>query len=94
MDALEGTVTLIDAGGPPTRVAADDVRARARASGRPLALDAEEGVAYLGRSARERAEALASLEAPDFVLPDVDGRPHALSEHRGRKVLLVAYASW
>jgi hypothetical protein len=48
----------------------------------------------LGGSARERAAALASLEAPDFTLPDVAGRPHSLSDHRGRKVLLVTWASW
>lgn len=61
---------------------------------RPLALDAAEGVAYLGASARERADALASLQAPDFTLPDLAGRPHTLAEHRGQKVLLVVWASW
>ena len=29
--------------------------------------------------------------APDFVLPDVDMRPHKLSEHRGRNILLAFY---
>ena len=62
--------------------------------GRPLALDAQEGAAYLGVSASERAQALASLLAPDFTLPDLGGRPHTLSAYRGRKVLLVAWASW
>jgi hypothetical protein len=61
---------------------------------RPLALDAAEGAAYLGASARERADALASLIAPDFTLPDVAGRSHTLAEHRGKKVLLVVWASW
>ena len=61
---------------------------------RPLALDREERAAYLGVSADDRGRALAALEAPDFVLPDLDGRLHLLSEHRGKKVLLVAYASW
>ena len=45
-------------------------------------------------SAAERAKTLSSLEAPDFTLPDLDGRLHSLSEQRGKKVLLVAYASW
>jgi len=45
-------------------------------------------------AASVRARALASLEAPDFTLPDLDGRLHTLSNHRGKKVLLVAYASW
>ncbi len=62
--------------------------------GRPLALDTAEGAAYLGVGAGERARALATLEAPDFTLPDLDGRLHSLREHRGKKVLLVAYASW
>ena len=32
--------------------------------------------------------------APDFTLPDLEGRLHSLSEHRGKKVLLVTWASW
>jgi len=48
----------------------------------------------LGESARDRAAALATLEAPDFTLPDVAGRPHSLSDYRGKKVLLVTWASW
>jgi len=61
---------------------------------RPLALDLEERAAYLGAVAEDRGAALASLEAPDFRLPDLEGRVHSLSAHRGQKVLLVAYASW
>jgi hypothetical protein len=61
---------------------------------RPLALDLDERAAYLGVAAPDRAAALASLEAPGFALPDLGGRVHSLSEHRGKKVLLVAYASW
>ena len=38
--------------------------------------------------------ALTTAEAPDLVLPDRHGRPFALSSLRGRKVLLVAWASW
>jgi len=62
--------------------------------GRPLALDADERFAVLGASPMERAERLASLEAPDFTLPDLAGKLHSLSEQRGKKVLLIAYASW
>jgi hypothetical protein len=67
---------------------------RAQASGRPVAVDLDERTAYLGVAARERAAALASLEAPDFTLPDLGGRLHSLAAHRGKKVLLVAYGSW
>ena len=71
-----------------------DLRAFAEALGRPLALDVEERVAALGASASDRSSRLTSLEAPDFTLPDVHGAPHTLSQYRGRKVLLLAYASW
>ncbi len=71
-----------------------DLGAVAATLGRPLALDVEEGAAYVGMGADERARSLAALEAPDFTLPDLHGRPHSLAEHRGKKVLLVAYASW
>src|SRR5262245_40041536 len=48
----------------------------------------------VGESAQRRAAALRSLEAPDFTLPDAAGRLHSLSDYRGRKVLLVTWASW
>ena len=67
---------------------------QAEAAGRPFALDLEERAAYLGVPASERARQLSSLEAPDFTLPDLQGKLHALSAQRGKKVLLVAYASW
>jgi hypothetical protein len=71
-----------------------DLAALARLLDRPLALDLDERAACLGVSAGERQRALRSLVAPDFALPDLGGRLHRLSEHRGKKVLLVAYASW
>lgn len=71
-----------------------DLGALSRILGRPLALDVEERAAYLAASAGERAAQLASLQAPEFTLPDLDGRQHSLSDYRGRKILLVAYASW
>jgi hypothetical protein len=71
-----------------------DLAAFAAALGRPLALDLSERTAALGTAAAERRAALASLDAPDFSLPDLAGRLHSLSEHRGKKALLIAYASW
>lgn len=61
---------------------------------RPLAVDASERCAALGEGHLSRASGLASLDAPDFELPDLEGRTHRLSDLRGRKVLLIAYASW
>jgi hypothetical protein len=66
----------------------------ARVLGRPLALDVAERAAALGTPVEERRAALAGLEAPDFTLPDLSGHEHTLSAHRGKKVLLIAYASW
>jgi hypothetical protein len=71
-----------------------DLAELARALERPLALDLDERVACLGASAAGRSDALASLDAPDFALADLAGRRHALSDYRGRKVLLVTWASW
>lgn len=71
-----------------------DLAGFARLLDRPIALDAAEGAAYLGTSAGNRAEQLTSLEAPDFTLPGLGGQLHSLSDYRGHKVLLVAYASW
>jgi hypothetical protein len=71
-----------------------DLGTLARLLDRPLAVDVDERAAFLGVSARERQRALRSLVAPDFELPDLAGRHHRLSDQRGKKVLLVAYASW
>jgi len=32
--------------------------------------------------------------APDLTLPDLDGKPHHLSDYRGRRVLINFWASW
>jgi hypothetical protein len=71
-----------------------DLSELARVLGRPLALDLPERAAALGTGLEERRAALAGLEAPDFTLPDLAGRRHTLSAYRGKKVLLIAYASW
>lgn len=38
--------------------------------------------------------AIVGRQLPDLVLPDLDGKPHRLSEYRGRRVLLNLWASW
>jgi hypothetical protein len=71
-----------------------DVAALWRHLGQPLAHSADGHAWSLGTAAADRAAALRSLQAPDFTLPDRDGRPHSLAQHRGKKVLLVSWASW
>jgi hypothetical protein len=71
-----------------------DVGAFWRHLGQPLAHSTDGGAWVLGTAAADRAASLRSLEAPDFTLPDRTGRGHSLSEHRGKKVLLVSWASW
>ena len=62
--------------------------------GQPVAHDAESDTWAFGESADDQNETLRSLQAPDFSLPDKDGRVHSLSDYRGRKVFLVSWASW
>lgn len=66
----------------------------ARLVKQPVAPDEKNAVWYFGKREDERETYLASLEAPDFTLPDMSGRTHSLSEFRGKKVLLVTWASW
>ena len=61
---------------------------------RPCAIDVEAAAAFVGVGAQDRAARLALFEAPDFTLPDLDGRVHSLAEHRGKKVFLATWASW
>jgi hypothetical protein len=71
-----------------------NVAALWRHLGKPIAQSADGSVWVFGEGAEDRSAALRSLEAPDFTLPDPSGRPHRLSDYRGRKVLLVTWASW
>lgn len=60
----------------------------------PLIRDDQHRVWCFGAAPAERKRKLTSLAAPDFALPDLEGRAHALSDYRGRKILLVSWASW
>src|SRR2546428_384516 len=67
--------TVIDDGRAAEVASAEGVERarRAQGAGRPAAIDPDERAAYLGVAASVRARALASPEAPDFTLPDLDG---------------------
>ncbi len=71
-----------------------NLTALAQSQGQPIVHDDTHGVWFFGEAAGARGQALASLQAPDFTLPDLDGRAHSLSQYRGKKVLLVSWASW
>lgn len=71
-----------------------NLAALARHLGQPVVHDDKTGVWYFGESAATRRASFASLQAPDFELPDLDGKTHRLSDYRGKKVLLAAWASW
>ena len=59
----------------------------------PVLRDDNHGLWALG-PATVAGQALESAEAPDLELPDADGNPFRLSSLHGKKVLLVAWASW
>ena len=59
----------------------------------PVARDSGLATWYFGLRSEQRQK-LASLQAPDFTLPDIDGKMHSLHDFRGKKVLLVTWASW
>jgi hypothetical protein len=69
-----------------------DVRVLAARLGMPLVEDGAHGLWCLGPEAGGRA--LSSAVAPELTLPDIHDTEFRLSSLRGRKVLLVAWASW
>jgi len=71
-----------------------NLAAFARLRGQALAHDDTRTVWALDASTAARSATRASLEAPDFTLPDLNGRLHSLHEHRGKRVLLASWASW
>lgn len=69
-----------------------DVRVLSERLGMPLVQDEASGVWALGPESGGRA--LTTAVAPELELPDLEGNPFRLSSLHGRKVLLVAWASW
>lgn len=69
-----------------------DVHVVAERLNMPLVRDEGHNLWCLGPEAGGRA--LTTVEAPDLELPDFDGKPFRLRSLLGRKVLLVAWASW
>jgi hypothetical protein len=59
-----------------------------------MALVADDDAAVWALGPESGGRALTTAVVPEITLPDVDGNPFQLSAMHGRKVLLVAWASW
>ena len=77
----------------PPQGATVDVAVVAERLGMGVVHDEGHGLWVLGPSTVS-GRALESVGAPDFTLPDLDGRPFRFGSLRGQKVVLVAWASW
>jgi hypothetical protein len=88
--ACQGSVCI-----PLSRPAGEtlDLEQVARDMGMPLVAAPEHGLWALGPAAIG-SRALASAEAPDLRLPDLEGQSFHLSSLRGQKVLLYAWAPY
>lgn len=71
-----------------------NLAALARLRGQPVVRDDARTLWLFDQPVSTQHHLRASLAAPDFVLPDLDGHHHTLAAERGRKVLLVSWASW
>ena len=66
----------------------------ARQIGQSFVVDREARVWSFGEIQALRGSFLSSRAAPDIAIPDRRGRPVKLSSFRGKKMLLVTWASW
>lgn len=66
----------------------------ARALQQAVAHDSGNAIWVFGPRPEARMKLQNTLEAPDFTLPDWKGVPRALHDFRGKKVLLITWASW
>jgi hypothetical protein len=70
-----------------------DIRMVADTLGMPIVHDEARGLYGLGPETLS-GHALATVEAPEVELPDLDGNLFRLSSLRGQKVVLVAWAPY
>lgn len=71
-----------------------DAQVMSERLGMPLVEDSENGIWALGPESSTTGRALTTAVAPELVLPDLDGNLFRLSSLRGKKVVLVTWASW
>jgi hypothetical protein len=60
----------------------------------PYVADFDAGVWSFGTIPARRSSLVDQGIAPDFELPDIDGNLHKLSDFKGKKVMLLTWASW
>jgi hypothetical protein len=60
----------------------------------PYVADHEDGVWSLGVIPVQRSGFLRDGTAPDFTLPDWQGNNVSLSDFKGKKIMLLTWASW
>jgi len=66
----------------------------ARTLKQPAIHDETNAIWLFGSRPQSLMEVANTLEAPDFTLPDWKGTPRSLRDFRGKRVLLVTWASW
>ena len=71
-----------------------DVAEFVRVTGRNMVIDSSRNVLAMGEQASSRAASMATLDAPNFTLPDINGNLVSLSDFANRKKLILAWSSW
>jgi hypothetical protein len=71
-----------------------DAAVLAERLGMALVADVEHGVYALGPESSPTGRALTTALAPDILLPDLSGNMFRLADLRGKKVVVVSWASW
>ncbi len=66
----------------------------ARLLKQPVAHDTERAAWYFGQRPEVQNGYTQNFQAPNFTLPDKNGKLHSLADFRGKKVLIVTWASW
>ena len=71
-----------------------DAQVIAERLGMPLVADEANRLWSLGPETAVTGRALTTAVSPDLTLPTATGEPFSLASLRGKKVVLVAWASW
>jgi hypothetical protein len=71
-----------------------DLSAFAEHLGQPIVSESARDAYAFGTPLATRKNSMYSLEAPDFTLPDLNGKLYTLSQFRGKKVFLWSWGSY